>query len=86
MVELDTYEYPTTRYGEPFTSDVSICNVFVCKVFKASGIFGDLVDQVRCSLRIEVLKISWNFIYYMKLVTFFCDNIFLVQLWRGECQ
>ena len=61
MVELDTYEYPTTKYDEPFTSDVSICNVFVCKVFKASGIFGDLVDQVRHRLRTEVLKIFWNF-------------------------
>ena len=60
MVELDTYEYPTTKYGEPFTSDVSICNVFVCKVFKASGIFGDLGDQVRHRLFIQVLKIYWN--------------------------
>ena len=57
MAELDTYEYPTTKYDEPFTSDVSICNVFVCKVFKASGIFGDLVDQVRHRLRIVGLII-----------------------------
>ena len=46
MVELDTYEYPTLKYNEPVTSDVSICHVFVCKVFKASGIFGDLTDKV----------------------------------------
>ena len=46
MVELDTYQYETLRYDEPVISDVSICHVFVCKVFKASGIFGDLENEV----------------------------------------
>ena len=53
MVELDSYQYPTTKYDEPYISDVSICNVFVCKIFKASGMFGDLsgkVKRVSCSL------------------------------------
>ena len=47
MVELDSYQYPTLKYGEPIISDVSICHVFVCKVFKASGIFGELTNEVR---------------------------------------
>lgn len=46
MVELDTYQYQTLKYDEPVTSDVSICHVFVCKVFKASGIFGELENEV----------------------------------------
>ncbi len=30
--ESDSYIYPTLRDGEPYDSDVSICNVFTCKV------------------------------------------------------
>ena len=60
MVELDTYVYPTNKYGEPYTSDVSICHVFVCKVFRAAGVFGDMEDQVRRQLRIALLNISLN--------------------------
>ena len=57
MVELDRYQYPTTKYGQPHTSDVSICNVFVCKVFKASGIFGKLRDKVNEKiLRTDILR------------------------------
>ncbi len=43
--EEDSWLYPTTKYGEPFESDVSICNVFTCKVMKAAGIFGDLAED-----------------------------------------
>ena len=39
--ELDEWTYPTTKYSEPFESDVSICNVFTCKVLKAAGVFGE---------------------------------------------
>ena len=50
MVELDTYQYETLKYDQPVISDVSICHVFVCKVFKASGIFGDLENEVESIL------------------------------------
>ena len=44
MVELDSYQYLTTRNGVPETSGVSICNVFVCKVMRAAGVFGNQTD------------------------------------------
>ena len=40
--ENDTWMYPTLRNGEPFESDVSICNVFTCKVLREGGVFGDV--------------------------------------------
>ena len=45
--EEDSWLYPTTRNGEPFESDVSICNVFTCKVLKAAGIFGSLGEDFK---------------------------------------
>ena len=39
MPERDEWKYPTLKDGQNFTSDVSICNVFVCKVWKAAGVF-----------------------------------------------
>jgi hypothetical protein len=44
--EEDSWMYPTTRNGEPFESDVSICNVFTCKVLRAAGVFGDIGDEI----------------------------------------
>ena len=44
--EEDNWLYPTTKYGEPYDSDVSICNVFTCKVLRAAGIFGDIGDEI----------------------------------------
>ena len=46
--ENDDWQYPTTRYGEDYTSDVSICNVFTCKVLRAGGIFGEIGDEINC--------------------------------------
>lgn len=40
--EEDFWMYPTLRNGENFVSDVSICNVFTCKVLKEAGVFSDL--------------------------------------------
>lgn len=48
LPELDYWMYPTTKYGEPVTSDVSICNVFTCKIWRAAGLFGDLADDISC--------------------------------------
>jgi hypothetical protein len=44
--EEDSWLYPTTKFDEPVESDVSICNVFTCKVLKAAGIFGELQDDI----------------------------------------
>ena len=36
------------RFGEPELSPVMICNVFVCNVWKAAGLFADVDDQIEC--------------------------------------
>ena len=46
--EDDTWEYPTYRNGQDAISDVSICNVFTCKVLKSAGIFENLTDKFNC--------------------------------------
>jgi len=46
--EQDGWVYETTRYGEPEHSPVMICNVFVCNVWKAGGLFGDIGDKIEC--------------------------------------
>ena len=43
LPENDHWIYPTLRNGEPYQSDVSICNVFTCKILKEAGIFGIVV-------------------------------------------
>jgi hypothetical protein len=45
--ESDDWIYPTYKYGEPHIADVSICNVFTCKVLKAAGIFAEFGDEIR---------------------------------------
>jgi len=46
--EKDGWIYETTRFGEAEKSPVMICNVFVCNVWKAGGLFGDIDDQIEC--------------------------------------
>ena len=46
--EKDGWIYETTRFGEPELSPVMICNVFVCNVWKAAGLFADVEDQIEC--------------------------------------
>ena len=46
--EEDQWQYPTLKNGEPFESDVSICHVFVCKVWREAGVFGDIGDEFSC--------------------------------------
>ena len=49
LPEQDTWRYETTRDGEPELNEVSICNVFVCRVWKAAGLFGDISEDINCS-------------------------------------
>merc|ERR1712029_845980 len=46
--EKDAWKYHTHRNGKNFTSDVSICNVFVCKVWKSAGVFQGMEDTFSC--------------------------------------
>jgi len=49
MVELDTYVYNTTRYGEPAMGPSMVCCVFVCNVWKAAGLFDDIDEEINCA-------------------------------------
>eukprot|EP01006_Ploeotia_vitrea_P011933 TRINITY_DN3171_c0_g1_i1.p1 TRINITY_DN3171_c0_g1~~TRINITY_DN3171_c0_g1_i1.p1 ORF type:complete len:607 (+),score=325.94 TRINITY_DN3171_c0_g1_i1:78-1898(+) len=49
MVELDSYMYnQTNNDGKAVVGRSMVCNVFVCAMWKASGLFGDLADDVQC--------------------------------------
>ena len=48
LPEKDEWQYPTLRNGNPFTSDVSICNVFACKVWRAAGVFDSMEQDFAC--------------------------------------
>ena len=40
--EEDSWVYPTLRNNQAYESDVSICNVFVCKIWREAGVFDDI--------------------------------------------
>jgi hypothetical protein len=42
IVEQDSWVYDTTRNGEPAVGKSMVCCVFVCNMWKAAGMFGDL--------------------------------------------
>jgi hypothetical protein len=46
--EQDSWVYNTTRNGEPYVGKDMVCDVFVCNMWKAGGIFGKHVDDVNC--------------------------------------
>jgi hypothetical protein len=46
--ELDSWLYNTTRYGQPTTGQDMVCCVFVCNIWKAAGVFGELTDSIQC--------------------------------------
>lgn len=47
IVEQDDWVYNTTRYGEPAVGKSMVCCVFVCNVWKAAGVFGDM--EINCA-------------------------------------
>lgn len=47
--EQDTWTYNTTRYDEPAEGRCMVCCVFVCSMWKAAGVFGDLADSINCA-------------------------------------
>jgi len=42
LVEQDAWVYNTTRYEQPAQGKSMVCCVFVCNVWKAAGVFGDM--------------------------------------------
>jgi hypothetical protein len=48
IVEEDAWLYNTTRYGEVVQGRSLVCCVFVCSMWKAAGVFGEMSDSVQC--------------------------------------
>ena len=49
IVEKDSWVYETTRFGEPAVGPALVCCSFVCNVWKAGGLFGDLAREINCA-------------------------------------
>jgi len=49
LVEQDTWLYNTTRFGEVMDGPALVCCVFVCSLWKAAGLFGNLSSSIQCS-------------------------------------
>ena len=49
IVENDNWIYNTTKYGIPAQGKSMVCCVFVCNIWKASGIFGELTNDINCA-------------------------------------
>jgi len=49
MLEYDSYIYNTTKDGNSTTGQSMVCDVFVCNVWKASGIFNDINNNFDCA-------------------------------------
>lgn len=48
LVENDSWNYNTTRYGEVATGRSLVCCVLVCGMWKSAGVFGSMTDDVQC--------------------------------------
>ena len=49
IVEEDSWEYETTRYGVVTTGPALVCCSFVCNMWKAGGLFDDLSREINCA-------------------------------------
>lgn len=49
MIELDTYDYNTTRFNESAVSKSMVCCVFVCNIWKAGGVFDSIGQDLNCA-------------------------------------
>lgn len=47
--EEDHWKYNTTRYGEPYEEEISVCHTFVCKVMKHAGVFDKFGVNFNCN-------------------------------------
>jgi len=48
MVELDSYQYNTSRNGKPAVGPSMVCCVFVCQVYKHGGLFQNITNEINC--------------------------------------
>jgi hypothetical protein len=48
IVEQDSWLYETTRYGEPTVGESMVCCVYVCRGWKAAGLFDEIDSDFNC--------------------------------------
>ncbi len=46
IVEQDSWSYHTTKNGAPAVGPSMVCCVFVCRMWKAAGMFSSIQDQI----------------------------------------
>eukprot|EP00455_Lapot_gusevi_P053136 TRINITY_DN8223_c0_g2_i2.p2 TRINITY_DN8223_c0_g2~~TRINITY_DN8223_c0_g2_i2.p2 ORF type:complete len:172 (-),score=41.76 TRINITY_DN8223_c0_g2_i2:191-706(-) len=49
IVERDDWLYNTTKVGVPAVGKSMVCCVFVCNIWKAAGVFGNLTNEIQCA-------------------------------------
>jgi hypothetical protein len=49
IVERDDWVYNTTKSGVPAVGPSMVCCVFVCNIWKAAGVFGNLTSEIQCA-------------------------------------
>jgi hypothetical protein len=47
-VERDDWVYNTTKFGDAAVGRAMVCCVFVCNLWKAAGVFGNLTHEIQC--------------------------------------
>ena len=62
MVEKDSWVYETTRFGVATTGPALVCCSFVCEMWKAGGLFGNLSRQINCAEQTNLDDYTLNFL------------------------
>jgi hypothetical protein len=60
--EEDAWEYNSTRFGMPYVGKDMVCDVFVCNMWKAGGLFGNLVNDINCAEMVNWDVVSDSYI------------------------
>jgi len=62
IVEKDSWVYETTRYGEDTVGPALVCCTFVCEMWKAGGLFGNLSRSINCAEQTNLDDYTLNFL------------------------
>ena len=62
IVEKDSWVYETTRDGVATTGPALVCCSFVCNMWKAGGLFGDLAREINCAEQTNLDDYTLNFL------------------------
>ena len=78
--EQDSWLYNTTRYGEPFVGKDMVCDVFVCNMWKAAGLFGSMEQEINCGEMVNWDVVSYSVAFcssYIHNIYYLCNVYFL---------